>query len=127
MTAALATLPLRQLGKLVRLLGSDQDGEILAAAAAMARVLERCGRDFNDFGAFIERDFANDASRIADGPMPRAPKEMVIELLERWQNVLDDWQLAFCRSVARQRQPLTVKQRIKIAEIFERATGWSAR
>jgi hypothetical protein len=38
-----------KLGKLLRLLGSDKEGEVTAAVAAMDRVLEGAGLDFNTF------------------------------------------------------------------------------
>ena len=39
-----------KVGKLVAMLGSDRDGEILATVAALKRVLETAGLDFIDFG-----------------------------------------------------------------------------
>jgi len=37
-----------RLGKLLALLGSDRDGEVLATVAALRRVLEGAGCDFTD-------------------------------------------------------------------------------
>ena len=48
MSAALAAIA-PQLGKLVLLLSSSHDGEIVAAARAIDRVLRANGRDWHDF------------------------------------------------------------------------------
>ncbi|MBN1461692.1 MAG: hypothetical protein JXA57_19340 [Armatimonadetes bacterium] len=42
-----------KLSKLVALLGSDQEGEQVAAVEAMRRVLARAGLDFNDLAAAV--------------------------------------------------------------------------
>ena len=39
-----------KVGKLIALLGSDRDGEVLACVSALKRVLEAAGLDFIDFG-----------------------------------------------------------------------------
>lgn len=44
-----------RLGALIRLLGSDQDGEVLAAARALARVLEATGSDLHALADAVER------------------------------------------------------------------------
>jgi hypothetical protein len=44
----------KKIASLVRLLGSDQEGEIVGAVHAIRRVLESQGRDFNDLGNQIE-------------------------------------------------------------------------
>jgi hypothetical protein len=54
MPAALASIGPR-LGQLVRLLGSDKDGEALAACRALGRTLASVGQDFHALAATIER------------------------------------------------------------------------
>jgi hypothetical protein len=44
----------KKIASLIRMLGSDKPGEILAAVSAIKRVLESQGRDFNDLGNDIE-------------------------------------------------------------------------
>ena len=122
MTAALAAMPLPQIAKLVRVLASDRDGEVVAAARAMGRVLQAHGHDLNDLADAIQHGFANDTGRSADAPMPRAPQEMVRELLTRWGDDLDGWERTFCHSIARQYRPLSPKQRAKVVEIFEKVS-----
>jgi len=54
MTAALAVVAPR-IGQLIRLLGSDQDGEVVAAARALGRTLTSVGADFHTLADSIER------------------------------------------------------------------------
>jgi hypothetical protein len=44
-----------RVGQLIRMLASDQDGEVVAAARALKKILEQHGKDLNDFAAFVER------------------------------------------------------------------------
>jgi hypothetical protein len=44
-----------RLAKLVRMLSSDKDGEVLAAVAAIHRVLQEQGADFHALAAAVER------------------------------------------------------------------------
>jgi hypothetical protein len=53
MSSALATIAPR-LGQLVRLLGSDQPGEVVAAAAALKRTLASVDQDFHTLARVIE-------------------------------------------------------------------------
>jgi hypothetical protein len=43
-----------RLGQLVRLLGSHQDGEVVAAARAIGRTLKSAGADFHTLAATVE-------------------------------------------------------------------------
>jgi hypothetical protein len=54
MTGALAVVAPR-IGQLIRLLGSDQDGEVVAAARALGRTLASVGEDFHTLADTIER------------------------------------------------------------------------
>ena len=54
MTAALAVVAPR-IGQLIRLLGSDWDGEVVAAARALGRTLTSVGADFHTLADTIER------------------------------------------------------------------------
>ncbi len=53
MIAVLATVAPR-IGQLIRLLGSDKDGEVVAAARALGRTLRSAGADFHVLAADIE-------------------------------------------------------------------------
>jgi hypothetical protein len=55
-----------KIGKLVRLLGSDRPGEVVAAAAALKRALAASGRDLHDLAATVESGLRQEP------PTPRA-------------------------------------------------------
>jgi hypothetical protein len=52
--SALAVVAPR-IGQLIKLLASDHDGEVVAAARALGRTLESVGEDFHSLAAAIER------------------------------------------------------------------------
>ena len=52
MKPALAVRP--ALAKLIRLLASDVDGEVLAAVRALGRALKASGCDFHDLASIVE-------------------------------------------------------------------------
>ena len=65
-----------RLSKLIPVLGSDKDGEIIAAAAAISRCLDAAGRDWHDIAAATVRGW---------------PVSAVVEpqtvILRDWQNL----------------------------------------
>lgn len=76
MGAALPS-PIRpRLGQFVRLLASDRDGEVVAAARAIGRMLKGAGVDFHDLAATVETE---PAERVVvqwrDRPVPTASTE----------------------------------------------------
>src|SRR5271165_2052604 len=73
MTAALAVVAPR-IGQLIRLLGSDQDGEVVAAARALGRTLASVGADFHTLADVVERSENNRSSGSTDyrGSAPAA-------------------------------------------------------
>jgi hypothetical protein len=62
-----------KVAKLVRLLGSDQDGEIVAAVAALRRTLGVAGIDLHDL-----------ADVITVGLEPRSPQASETEVVAAW-------------------------------------------
>ena len=46
-----------RLGKLIRLLSSDQPGEVAAAAGAINRALKTAGIDIHELAAVVENQF----------------------------------------------------------------------
>ena len=50
-----------KLAMCLRLLGSDQDGEVVAAVRALKRMLRSSGEDFHDLAARVEKPALNDA------------------------------------------------------------------
>lgn len=57
-----------KLAKLVRLLGSDKPGEVVAAAAALRRGLEAAGLDFHDLADAVEAGLRPAEPRPPWGP-----------------------------------------------------------
>lgn len=57
-------VPVEELAKLVPLLGSSSDGEVLAAVRAIERKLKRDGHDWHDLARVLQ-------GRIIDQPSPR--------------------------------------------------------
>jgi hypothetical protein len=55
-----------RVGQLIRLLGSDRDGEVVAAARALKRTLATAGRDFHDLAACVESPAAAQTARRAN-------------------------------------------------------------
>jgi hypothetical protein len=57
-----------KIGRLIRLLGSDSDGECLAAARALGRTLAGAGEDFHSLADAVE------SSAIETRPLQRRPE-----------------------------------------------------
>jgi hypothetical protein len=55
-----------RVGQLIRLLGSDRDGEVVAAARALGRTLAGAGQDFHDLAACVESPAAAQTARRAN-------------------------------------------------------------
>jgi hypothetical protein len=83
MNAALTTVA-PMVGKLIRLLASDQDGEVVASARALHRTLRNAGLDFNELAQMIEAPPQRTADPDSDWrAMARACAEHVHELSDR--------------------------------------------
>jgi hypothetical protein len=100
MSAALAVVAPR-LGQLIRLLGSDRDGEVVAAARALKRTLATAGQDFHDLAVGIER--------LAAGAQT-ARREVAV-----------DWR-AIAQWLVEHRARLTPKEQIFVRDM----TNWGA-
>lgn len=98
------------LGKLIRRLGSDHDGEIVATVYAIRRKLELEGRDLHDLANQI-------TARM--GPPVTDWRAMTRYCAER-QDQLTMRELNFIISIARWRCPLTNKQSQWLTAIYER-------
>src|SRR3954453_7674857 len=81
MTPALA----RKLGKAVALLGSQQDGEVLAAARAIGRTLESAGMDWNGFGSLVRSEAARRAAPAFTfaNAAPRTARKLMAHLMRQ--------------------------------------------
>jgi hypothetical protein len=117
-----------RLGQLIRLLASDKDGEVLAAARAISRVLNSVGLSFHELAILIEEAITPAAP--AD-PMERAagPDQCTaVDILAKHFGRLTDWDRKFLRDIAHWRGALTPKQRAKLEEIVQRVHSgpWGA-
>jgi hypothetical protein len=97
MTAALAAIA-PQLGKVVRLLASDRDGEVVAAARAIGRILRSNGLDWHDFAQALCPDNQRDWHDT-------------LAFCAAHMGALNSRERDFLRGIARQRSDLTPKQR----------------
>ena len=104
-----------RLGQFVRLLASDQPGEVVAAAAALRRALAGVGADLNDLGDAIERPAVILRNAPRPSPQPRrsrrertgdvdldfAQRRSVVEALRRGLggNSMNGWEREFAASI----------------------------
>ena len=118
-----ATTNLVRLGKLIRLLASEQPGEVIAARDALVRHLAGMGHDLNSFGDMIEArgrslviaTAANDSDDTDDDAICRA---MIDALLgDAIVRRLSAWERDFLAVISAQRI-ISRKQTIKLSEIF---------
>jgi hypothetical protein len=84
-----------RLGKLIRLLASDKDGEVVAAARALGRSLQTVGADFHDLARMVERsnynghdhDYQRMAQFCADRSEVLKPNERAfVQDMISWRN-----------------------------------------
>jgi hypothetical protein len=111
---ALAIAP--KLGKLIPLLASDKDGEVLAAARAIGRTLKSAKSDFHDLVAALTPAVSQET------PSDVSDMSVVVQPLNGHPG-LTAWETNFIASIARQparRRPLTEKQRTCIMRAWER-------
>lgn len=113
--AALPTSVLPRVGALLRLLGSDQDGEALGAARALGRTLQSAGLDFHALADAVERpatplDEPEGTRRRARKPRRSSPggvdleparRRRVVDALSRAsaRGALSAWEEDFVASV----------------------------
>ena len=116
MTAAIPDNIRPRLGQFVRLLASDQAGEVVAAAAALRRALAGVGADMNDLGDAIEHPPTVVIERLAPAPrrarkartsspdsveLGPARRRQVVEALTKAsrRGVLSAWEGEFVASI----------------------------
>jgi hypothetical protein len=123
MTAALAVVAPR-IGQLIRLLGSDQDGEVVAAARALGRTLASVNEDFHTLADTIERAIERSA--------PAAHHEYADHrAMARWLlnsgARLSPKEFAFVADMANRFGSLSERQEAWLLAIFERVSAQSRR
>ncbi|MCJ2086377.1 hypothetical protein MKK88_10280 [Methylobacterium sp. E-005] len=145
MTALSPDLSAR-VAKLLPRLGTDQQGEVAAVAAALTRVLHSGGCDLHDLAKHVAegprevvrfirepqeppragpRDYG-DWRKTWAGCDPRRQHKARVDLLTSDQTgFLTDWEFTFARSLSRQLaegRPLSPKQTTILGEIYARWT-----
>src|SRR5258708_34056675 len=93
-----------RLGKLIRMLSSDRDGEVIAATHALRRTLHSAGADIHARAAMIERPEFNEteAKRIYDAGFGAGKREAEKQQAASppWHDTLENrWQemALFCQ------------------------------
>jgi hypothetical protein len=119
MTAALAVVAPR-IGQLIRLLGSDQDGEVLAAARALGRTLTSVGADFHTLADTIERAAPAARHECEDH------RAIARWLLDRGA-LLSRKELSFVADMANRFGSLSTRQEAWLQAIYERVSAQSRR
>lgn len=110
-------LPVVKVAALVRLLGSNVEGERTAAVAALGRVLGARGQSFCDLAAVIENAAPQTTANRQSLELVDAA-EIIAAIVVRWPDVLSDWELAFLRNLSRRQVPPSRAQRTKLIEIL---------
>jgi len=140
-----------KLAKFIRLLASDKDGEVVAAARSVDRVLKSIGADFHDLADRVERP----GGEISDKDMEKiyqagvqegqrmekqaravarnngssanfpSAQDMAIFCYQRKANLRSDWELEFVDNMASwtRTRPLSPKQEAHLEKIYIKLGG----
>jgi hypothetical protein len=121
MSAALSVVAPR-IGQLIRLLGSNQDGEVVAAARAIGRTLKSAGADFHTLAATIERSEPEVSSDRAE-----YWRDMARWLIEKSRARFSEKEQAFLHDMTTWPDEPTDRQAAWLRRIFESAARQRAR
>ncbi len=116
MPTSLTTIATR-LQKLLLMLSSPRDGEVINAARAISRALQDAGADWHDL-----------ARALVSAPQAAAPRrestsgwhEVMVDLCLQHQEYLRPRELEFCESLLHWRGDLTEKQASWLEAIYAR-------
>src|SRR5437762_1794476 len=102
-----------RLARVLGMLGSAHDGEVLAAARQAERLRVDAGLTWPEIVAR--------ALPPPERPSPRnyTVAEAVALVLDRW-DLLTDWEIGFAEGIQRQRNPLSAKQRDLLDRLVEK-------
>ena len=137
-----------KLANIIRRLGSDRDGEIVAAVHAMRRVLQGIGADLHclaerveqpggelseadmqrifDAGRAAERQAQHARNGSGNGAQMPPPREMALYCYQYLDQLSSDWENEFIlnmESLTRTPTPLSRKQQAHLQEIYIRLRG----
>jgi predicted nuclease of predicted toxin-antitoxin system len=112
--------------KLVRLLGSDQDHETLAAARALKRVLNSVELDFHDLANVVEFAARHETLRLettTNNPHRASAQAQMIKSCREYSSLLTNKERTFICSMATWRGELSPRQFAWLYAIYERVEG----
>ena len=110
---------------LVRMLGSDKSGEVVAAATMLKRTLARVDADIHDLATAAEQGLRQAARPPVQPPMrPRGGWRSDLALCKARSAFLTARERAFITSITWQREP-TKSQQVRLRDIADRQRGGS--
>lgn len=107
-----------KLAKLIPLLGSDKDGEVIATVRAIGRTLESTKADWHDLARALTTPLEKTAR-------PNGWRSMVKECFAA-PNLLTEREVAFLTTLTRSGRDPTPKQEKWLNDIFARISAWRA-
>jgi hypothetical protein len=125
MSAALAAVAPR-IGQLIRLLASDKDGEVVAAARALGRTLNGVGADFHLLADLIERPSPAALELPAPRPESAGPADAAWLHRHYWSH-LSEKERGFILQMMNWRGAPTERQRQWLRSIVERMSAGQRR
>jgi hypothetical protein len=115
--------------KSLLLLGSDKPGEVLAAAAALCRVLRATGQDLHDLvralnGRVVYRDKIVEKTKVVYPKVEElSPREIAQLCLDRGASRLNDRERQFLVDMSHRYSPPTAKQEAWLFAIHDKLLG----
>ena len=108
------------IAKLLRLLASDKDGEIVASVHALRRVLGSANLDLHDLASVVEFSAHREAPQIASATADDDDAREMIRRCCECSDLLSTKELAFVCSMARWRGQPTERQLAWLFVLYER-------
>jgi hypothetical protein len=116
-----------RIGQLVRLLASDRDGEVVAAARALARTLKSVGADFHTLADLVERPSLGALELPAPRPESAGPADAAAWLRRYHWSRLNEKEQGFILQMMRWRGAPTERQSAWLGALVERMPGGQRR
>jgi hypothetical protein len=117
MNAILPPVERKRLSKLLGLLASDYDGEVLSAAKHASKLVQSVGMSWDEIIG------ESQASSIREAPQPTGWRQTVVECL-RQADRLSDWEFSFLSSLSGSSFPRpTQKQQACLDRTAKRVLG----
>jgi hypothetical protein len=110
----------RKLACVLALLSSDKQGEVLSAAAAASRLVRSAGMDWNEL---LSPPAPANSQHPPEADRRRRTDLAMLRAAQARRHVLNTWEIGFLISIEKQiarGRALTLKQRIKLAELATR-------